>query len=185
MKISKVAWLIIGIGIFAIAAGSLYMLYSQQVSEQRELNERLAAAQTLLPQVTTQRDNLENQLSQVEARLQDAEANFPESVQSIEFGDKFFRVADDCGVAITSFTSVEPSAKKQGSVSYSVASFTVTVEGEVDDILDFINTIATDEYFVSTTPEVVSMEVPESDDEGEGEKSSATINLVVYGYQGE
>ena len=182
MKISKVAWLIIGIGIFAIAAGSLYMLYSRQVAEQRELNERLATAQTLLPDITSQKDDLESQLSQAEALLQDVEASFPESVQSIEFGEKFFGVADDCGLEITDFTSDEPSGEKEGSVSYYVASFTVTVEGEVDDILDFIKKIATDEYFVSTTPEVVSMEVPET---AEGEKPSATINLVVYGYQGE
>jgi len=36
MKLSKTAWLILGIGIFVIALGCLYMLYSQQAGEQEQ-----------------------------------------------------------------------------------------------------------------------------------------------------
>ncbi|GAH59611.1 unnamed protein product, partial [marine sediment metagenome] len=37
MRLSKTAWLILGIGIFVIAFGSLFMGYSRQSGEQERL----------------------------------------------------------------------------------------------------------------------------------------------------
>ena len=51
MKLSKTAWLILGIGIFVIALGSLYIVYSQQGDEREQLNDSLPAAQATLPKV--------------------------------------------------------------------------------------------------------------------------------------
>jgi len=200
MKLSRTAWLILGIGVFAIAIGSLFWVYLEQRGEQQRLDDSLSVAQATLPTLVSERANLESQLSQSESELAQArsllyevKASFPESVESIEYDEALFDIADDCNLKITNLTASEPSDEEVESitysdeevesVTYSVASFTVEVEGTVPHILDFINTITTDEYFINATIERVDMQVPEP---GEGkEKPSATIDLIIYGYQGE
>ena len=202
MKLSRTAGLILGIGVFAIAFVSLYMVYLQQGREQQRLDDSLSLAQATLPTLVSERDDLESQLTQSESELaqaqsflHEAKAKFDESVESIEYDEKLFDIADDCDLEITKLTASEPSDEEVEltgseasdeeveSVTYSITSFTVEVEGTVAHILDFINTIATDEYFINATIELVKMEVPEP---GEGkEKPSATIDLIIYGYKGE
>ena len=200
MKLSRTAWLILGIGIFVIAFVSLYVVYLQQGREQQRLDDSLSLAQATLPTLVTERDDLTSQLSQSESELAQAQsllyevkAKFDDSVESIEYGEELFNIADDCDLEITNLTASEPSDEEVESitysdeevesVTYSITSFTVEVEGTVAHILDFINTIATDEYFINATIELVKMEVPEP---GEGqEKPSATIDLIIYGYKGE
>jgi len=207
MKISKTAWLILGIGIFVIAVASLYMVYFQQGREQERLNDSLSVAQQTLPELASEKDDWERQLTQLgsqlarlkselaraTSRLADSKTSFPKSVESIEYGERLFNIADGCDLVITEFTASEPGDKKVEvevgdikveDVTYFVTSFTVDVEGEVTDILDFINTIATDEYFINATVVEVDMVVPELASEEE-EKPSATIKLDIYGYQGE
>jgi len=199
MKLSRTAWLILGIGIFAIAIGSLFWVYLEQRGEQQRLDDSLSVAQATLPTLVSERANLESQLSQSESELAQArsllyevKASFPESVESIEYDEALFDIADDCDLEIMELTASEPSDEEVESitysdeevesVTYSVASFTVEVEGTVAHILDFINTITTDEYFINATIERVDMQVPEPD---EDETPSATIDLIIYGYQGE
>jgi len=188
MKLSKVAWLILGIGILVIATGSLYMVYLQEGREQQALNNSLSDAQAEYSRLTTDRGEKESQLTQLKGELADAEssfdeaeAKFPASVESIEYGAELFRIADGHDLVISTVTSSEPSYEGIGDITYFVTSFTVKVEGEVANILDFINTIATSDYFTSATIGVVSMGIPEP---LAVEKPWAIINLVIYGYKG-
>ena len=197
MRFSTTARLILGIGIFAIVIGVVGWFYLQNAQEQRELDNRLSLAQTTLPTIISQKNDLESQLSQAESKLQAARSSFPDFVDSIRFDEKLFEIAYACDLKITSITSSEPTEDKTEGVTYSVAPFVVNVKGEVADILDFINTIATtDEYFTNATVELVNIVVPEPLTEKEkrqltkesidnAEKPSATINLVIYGYRGE
>jgi len=198
MRLSKAAWLILGIGILVIAMGSLYMVYLQQGREQQALNDSLSVAQATLPQLTTDRGEKESQLIQLEGELTQAESllgeakvKFSALVESIEHAEELFRIADGYDLVIAAFTSSEPRDEGIGDITYFVTSFTVKVEGEVADILDLINTIATSDYFTSATIKVVSMGIPEplaeAELEGKGtevEKPWAIINLVIYGYKG-
>ncbi len=196
MRLSKTAWLILGIGIFVIAFATLFMLHSQQSGEQEWLEDSLSVAQAALPQLVSERDNLENALAQATSLLNAARSSFPDFVDSIRVDEKLFEMADDCDLKITSITSSEPTDEEVEAVTYSVAPFVVDVKGEVADILDFINTIATSEYFTNATVELVDIVVPEplTEEEKEGlteeeikeaEKPSATITLIIYSYKGE
>lgn len=219
MKISKTAWLILGIGIFVIAVASLYVVYFQQGREQERLNDSLSVAQQTLPKLASEKDDWGRQLTQLGSQLArlkselaratsllaESKTSFPKSVESIEYDERLFKIADDWGLEITSLTASEPGDKKVEvevgdikveDVTYFVTSFTVDVKGEVTDILDFINTIATSEYFTTATVELVSIDVPEPlsrEERGnltageieEAERPSATITLVIYGYKGE
>ena len=192
MKLSKTAWLILGIGIFVIALGSLYMVYSRQGSEEEQLSNSLLAAQQTLSRLTSERADsestltkMEDKLAQAELLLHKAKAKFPGLVESTDYAERLFNIADGCDLAVTEFTSLEPADQtaEAKDVTYFVTSFSVKVEGEVTDILDFINAIATSEYFTTATIELVDMDIPE--EETEEEEPSASIGLVIYGYKGE
>ena len=205
MKLSRTAWLILGIGIFVIAFATLYMVYSRQSGEQEQLNSSLSAAQAQLPKLIAERGDLEDQLSQWESELAEAtlslnksKAEFPKSVESIEYDEALFDIADGCDLEILSLTASKPRDKKVEDITYATTTFVVKVEPAesppdplttayideaVANILDMVNTIATSEQFTSATAELVNINIPEPEEEGK--KPEATIRLVIYGYQGE
>ncbi len=251
-RLSKTGWLILGIGIFVIALVSLYMLYSRQGDEQEQLNDSLLVAQATLPRVVSEKEDWQRQLTQLGSQLTQQEsqlaqatslldttqASFPESVESIEYDEELFRIADNWDLEITTLTASEPHDNKVevedinvDDITFSVTSFTADVKGEVANILGFISTIVTSEDFTSATAELVNINIPEPLTEAEKEAikegltkeimeelseeelteeereellealaaalaeaeeeieelemPSATIELAIYGYQGE
>ena len=214
MKLSRIAWLILVIGVFVIASGSLYWLYLQEGPKQEELNEQLSVVQATLPKLAAERADLEstltgleNKLAQATSQLKTAKAVFPDSVESIEVDELLFEIANNWGLEITSLTASEPSDKmvkvetemediEVEDVTYAVTSFTADVKGEVTDILSFIQAIVNHQDLNTATVEIVAMVIPEpvseiekrelSEEEiEEREKPSATITLVIYSYKGE
>jgi hypothetical protein len=178
MKLSKKALLIVIVVLFAVALGVLFYIYSGQNREKAELNERLSYAQTLLPGLINNRETKEDELTQAESLLAASQARFPESVESIEYGDDLFEIADDCNVSLAKLTASKPTNKTVGSVTYSISSFAVTVHGGIDNIMDFIYAIRTgDDFRLPWSAEVTKITTNVS---GGG----ATINLVIYGYKG-
>ena len=181
MKLSKKVWLIVVVVIFAVALGVLFSIYSGQNGERAQLNDRLSGAQTLLPGLTNNREAKEDELTQAESLLEAGQAQFPESVESIEYDDDLFEIADDCNVDITSLTASPPTSKKVGTVTYSVSSFKVVVDGGIDDILEFIYAIRTgDDFQLPWSAEVNSVNI-----NIDVSKSKAAISLNIYGYIGE
>ncbi len=191
MKLRKKVSLIAGIVIIAVLIGTLFTIYFQQVTEKRELSDRLTIAQTDLPSLIAEKNGLEDQLAQAESLLNASQAKFPEVLESIEYGEDFFKVAygqnlysmaSGCGVELTSLTASKPTTKKVGAVTYSVSSFTVVVKGNIDDTLDFIDAIGTGIDYKLTW----NFQLPWSVDVKSVSMSpgGATINLDIYGYKG-
>ncbi len=181
MKLSKKVWLIVVIVIFAVALGVLFSIYSGQNSERAQLDERLSGpqgAQTILPGLINNRETKEDELTQAESLLAASQAQFPESVESIEYGDDLFEIADDYDVILTRLTASKPTSKTVGTVTYSISSFTVVVQGSIDNILEFIYALRTgDDFQLPWSAEVNSVKTNVSG-------GSANINLVIYGYKG-
>jgi len=178
MKLSKKVWLIVVIVIFAVALGVLFSIYSGQNSERAQFNDRLSQAQTLLPGLINNRETKEDELTQAESLLAASQAQFPESVESIEYGDDLFEIADDYDVILTRLTASKPTNKTVGAVTYSISSFSVVVQGSVDNILEFIYALRTgDDFQLPWSAEVNSVKTNVSG-------GSADINLVIYGYEG-
>ena len=144
MKLSRTAWLILGIGILVIALGTLYTINSRQVSEQEQLSDSLAAAQARWPTVISARQALEAELAQWEGKLAEAtsllaksQAKFPKSAESIKYDELLFDIADVCDLEVMSLTASEPQSKKEKvevedieveDVTYIVTSFDLEVE---------------------------------------------------------
>ena len=193
MKLSKKVWLIVVVVIIVAALGVLFSIYSGQARERGDLQDRLSRAQTLLPTLITQRDSMEDQLAQAQSSLDSSQVKFPESVDSIEYGEDFFKIAygqklytmaGGCGVELTRLTASKPINKEVGPVTHSISSFVVVVEGNTDNILKFIDAIGTGiDYDLSW-----SFQLPWSVDVQsiniEVNKSKATISLDIYGYKG-
>jgi len=184
MKLSKKVWLIIGIAIFAIVLAVLFSTYSRQAGERGQLEDKLATAQVLLTKLTAQKGDLENRLAQAESLLDTSQAKFPESVESIEYSEDLFEIADDCDVVLTSLRPSKPTDKEAGGATYSVSSFAVVVKGDVSDILDFVDALRAGEDFqLPWSAELKSVRI---DYAGEGDAAgTATINLDIYACNGE
>jgi hypothetical protein len=195
MKPSKKVWIIIAIGIFAIVLGSLYTFYFREVREREHLSDRLAAAEAILPGLTADREELEDRLAQAESLLDKSRREFPEVVESIEYGEDFFKIAygenlhsmaAGCGVELTRLTAAQPTGATAGGVTYSVSSFMIVVEGGIDNILDFIDAIGTGiDYELSWNFQLPwSVDVKSVNINIMGEEATATISLDIYGYKG-
>jgi len=179
MKLSKIAWLILVIGIFVIASGSLYWLYLQEGPKQEELSEQLSVVQAKIPKLAAERANLEStlteledKLTQVTSQLKTAKAVFPATVESIEVDELLFGMANNWDLEIITLTASEPSDLdveveveaediEVEDVTYLVTSFDVDVKGEVSDILNFIHAIVTHRDFDTATVEIVSIIIPD------------------------
>jgi hypothetical protein len=176
MNLSKKVWLVVVIVIFAIVLGVLFSIYSRQAGERNELSDRLSNAQTLLPGLVDNREDLENQLAQAESSLDRSQAKFAQSVKSIEYGEDLFEIADDYNVALTSLGPSTPTSKKVGAVTYSVSSFAVVVNGNIDNILDFIYAIRIGEDFqLPWSADLKSVNIG---------GSQASMTLDIYSYKG-
>jgi hypothetical protein len=178
MKQSRKVGLIVVVIIIVAALAGLYSIYARQAAERSDLNDRLSYAQTLLPGLINNRENKEDELTQAQSLLDASKAQFPESVESIEYGDDLFEIADDCNVSLTKLNASKPSNKAVGAVTYAASSFTVVVTGSIENVLDFIYAIRTgDDFQLPWSAEVTGIKMNVS---GGG----ATINLIIYGYKG-
>jgi hypothetical protein len=194
MKLTRTTWLILALGVLVIAFASLFVVYSRQASQQKDLKSSLAEAKALFPQLASQIKNLEGQLAQRQSELaaallnlSQAKAKFPPSVHSIDYYQRLLAIADDCDLNVMSLKASGPRQQKVDSATYLVTTFDVAVRGEMASILDFIHTLATSEDFTSATVTVVSINIPQPPT-GQGgipQESEASISLDIYAYPGE
>ena len=219
MKLGRTAWLVLGIGIFAIAFVFLYMASSRQLSEQADIKSSLTLAQNSLPKLISQREVLASQLSQqqsqlslkqsalaeAESLLSKAEAMFPESIESIDYSEILFKIAQKYNLEVNSLKASEPNDRKVENVIYDVTTIEIEVrpadprpttveafqkyiDDAIDNVLKFVDTVVRDGSFTNTTIEVVDMKNLDPPDEEHieaAEKPTATIRIVVYSYKGE
>ena len=189
MKLSKTAWWILGLGFFVIAAAVLMMLFTGQSGDAKQLEDNLAVTQTFLIKLNADKEELNNQLIQLESQLDEVEAayrqnkaNFPNTVASIEYDEELFFIADDYNLEVWSLTASEPSGINVDEVLFDNTTFEIEVRGAVSNILSFINNVATGGYFDSATVELINIEVPEP---GENKQPSAKIEIIIFSYEGE
>lgn len=217
MKLSRTTWIALAVGLFVIASIGLYMVYQGQASERQEAEDRLAQARAEVPLLLSQKMALEAELSQMESDLAQWQSQiaqlelelsqtiselgqiltrFPGLIESIEYDEMLFAFARENNLKITSLAATESADEEIEGVTYSTTSFVLSMQGEVADILDFVNTIVTDNDFRTAVMEPATIAVPkpltELEKEGmteeeirEKEMPSTTLTFVIYTYQGE
>jgi hypothetical protein len=163
MKLSRKVALIVGIAVIVALLCVVFTIYFQQVRERQDLNERLESATVRSAQLTAEKGDLEDDLAQAESLLYTSQAEYPQEVHSIEYGEHIFELIDDCNLTLGSLSFPKPSSTK--------VSLSLPVSGSVADIFEFIHTINTDDRFASTSVNSVNLNV------GGGATISITINI--------
>ena len=175
MKLSNKVWIIAGIGVIVVLLIVAFMMYSRQGADQQDLQDRQDAATARSATLTASKQDLENQLAQAQSLLDDSQAQYPQTIESIEYGEYLFEIADSCDVTLASLSFPKPGTVTQGSVTYSLVSLSLPVSGELDNIYMFIDTLRTDPRFASTNVKSVTLNVG---------SDSATIVVDIYAYKG-
>jgi len=176
MKISSKVWLIVIIVVIVAALIGLYTaVYLPQRAEQDDLIARRDRAQVLRSQLADSKSDLEDELASAQSSLSTSQAQYPQEIHSIEYGEHIFEIVEECNLQLTSLSFPRPAGVTQGSVTYRVVSRTLPVSGSLENIFKFIDIINTDPRFTSTRVKSVNLNV------GGG---SATIAVDIYGYKG-
>ena len=189
MKLSKASWLLLIGGIVIIIFASLGTARFQQAREQDQLDEELSLTKQRLeePQLedlSTQQEELESQLAQIESEVATIKNHLSPSIENIEVIEALFvALAETTSVEVVEINSSSSTSKKVEEISFSALPFTVRVEGDVPNLISFVGELS--QEFPTNVVESIKMSIPEIIEGEEIEESSATIQLLIYTYQGD
>lgn len=184
LKLSKTSWLILAAGVFIVALAGLGVTRSQQLKEQTHLDEELSLSTMRVDSIQVadlrpQLEELQQRIEESEAQLIEAKDRLRQTVVSADVTDKFFVIAEYCGVKIMNLATTKNSIKAVKGVSCTTISITTTVEGEVSSIIDFI--ISLNDGFTTGNVQSAQISIPEDSANNE---PSASVQMVVYSYEG-
>ena len=165
MKMRKNVWLIVGAAIIIALLCVVFTIYFQQVRERQDLNERLDSATAISVKLTADQEDLEDELAQAQSSLNTSQAQYPQEVHSIEYGEHIFEIVEECNLTLASLSFPGPSSTQ--------VSLSLPLSGSVADIFEFLHTINTDDRFASTSVNSVNLRV------GGG----TTISITIYIHQ--
>lgn len=178
MKLSKTSWLLLAIGVFITTFASLGTVCSQQVHQQNQLNEELTLAELKLNGF--QREASETQLSQTLSQLETAKATLSQPIGSVATTSILLDVAEAYSAEVTEISSSDLASADLEGIPCSALTLTARVVGDVPNLVSFITKLNDDLGAGAVKSVVIS--IPEVTSE---EKASASIQLVVYTYQGD
>jgi len=179
-KLGRVSQLMLIIGIFLILVIPLGMVYLQQPARQIQLKGALSNLERILEAPTTEKENLERELSKAEAELEAARAAFLSPDQSPEIIDRLLELAEsnDIDVTQTQVSVVEEEDTDEGASQYPVLTFKIYLEGQVPKFQNFL--LALDAALLTAEVKEVTFTIAEE----EGEEDTASITIDVSCYEG-
>ena len=147
MRISKITWIILGVVVFAVAAGLLYMMYSRQLDEQDQLKSKLSANQVTLARLVKEREDFQVKLTQVQEQLAQKRADletaktslanakvvWPDRAESIEYDEKLFDLADGWNLVINVVQAGMTGSQVTQGITFKTNTYSVSVIGTGPD----------------------------------------------------
>jgi hypothetical protein len=185
LKLSKTSWLILAAGIFIVVLSCLGVTRSGQVKEQNKLDEELKMSESRLDktpttELQTQLGELQERLEESEGQLAEAKNRLRQTVLSVDVTDKFFEIAKYCDVVIMNITTTTITKNTVAGVNYATISLGAAITGDASKILDFI--ISLNKGYA--TGYVKSALISLNNESGEEGSASASIQMIVYSYEG-
>ncbi|UCG55268.1 MAG: hypothetical protein JSV32_03380, partial [Dehalococcoidia bacterium] len=188
MRISRTGWLLIGTAIFVICAVVLFMFYQNQANTRQEARDELEVAQDTSLMLVSQRGAMEADLvekenelaqwedtigqlnvkiAQLEISLGNIQQEFPISAESIEYDETLFSYAFNNQIELFSVSTSEIDNTDIEGINYGTVTFGIGVRGEVDNILDFVNTVVSSDDFKTAVFAPVKITIPDPLDDEE------------------
>ncbi len=167
-----------------VRVGSKLLSFSPQVQQRNELNERLNSTQARasaiqLEPLSSRKTELEQQLNQTKGQLDTVEAILSQPINKTATIGVLFTTAKAYGLEITKMTISGQNEITLEKVPASVASMTVTVEGDAANLIGFITKLNT--LYTTGAVESAGITIPETTS---GKKPWADIKLNIYTVQG-
>jgi hypothetical protein len=181
MKISKKSWLIVAIGIFAIAFAGLWMVYSEHLGRKYqvmdELNSTRLRLQTInLDRMQQQQTDLEQQLEQTLASSRNAREVLSWPMESLAVNEVLFVIAEANNITITQINSAGINQEELYGVNCNSLPVTARIEGELTDLVAFVTQLNND--MATGVVKSVDITIPSGTD-----PSTATVQMTVYSYE--
>jgi hypothetical protein len=187
MKSNKLlTFILAGIIIIALAgAGLLYFADMKEQDKQDSLNSQIASAQATIARSSQQKAEKQAEAVALAAQLVEAKAlleqtGFRTSAESIEYDRLLFQIAADTQLHVNSISATAPLDLKEGNITYQQTTFSISLEGiapgvifnapvdsssyidgVVDNILAYVNTLAASPDFDTAQIQSVSISAPE------------------------
>ncbi|MEN8615259.1 hypothetical protein ABFB09_08305 [Dehalogenimonas sp. THU2] len=177
MKIGKAAIITLFLGIIAIGAVVLFMLWQDERDREAQLNNSLETTQALLPIAQSGVTNAENELAAAETKLAETHARMaaaqaaldefiakfpqpihPAAVQTIDYGTQLFVRAAVHSLNLVEFQATDFSIVTIEKIKYQSTTMTIKIIGHINSINSFIGSLETtaliQDYLTSTIDSV-------------------------------
>lgn len=192
MKLSKVTFLFLVIGIVIIAGASLGMTHSRQVSQQNQLEQQIKSAQQKLSsidisKISAQQNQLEQEQSTYQSQLDSIKTKLTSSTDSISATEELLNTGPTFKVQVTTLDSPGTSSGTLVNTNCNILTLNIQVDGTLPNIKAYISNIS--QIFPTSIVTSVQMTSKTQQNQASGDQggtpASATVSLVIYDYEGE
>jgi hypothetical protein len=184
IKFSKTGMVILSAGVFVVVLAGLGLVRSGQAKQQTKLNTDLATSELRLNKVDTsnqqvQLNELNQQLEDDKQQLEDIKGKLVQKIASVDVSEKYFEIAKFYSVNVSVMGTTTLSHGTYDGVTCNVISLSGSVSGNLKDVIDFI--VGLNNNYATGFVETVSLTI---DQEKEVPTGAASVNVVVYSYEG-
>ena len=165
VKISRKSLTVILLLAFLIACVVLYMNYSKQVSERRLAEQNLTTARNTLTKIRNEKTNQEKQLVEIQTQSEELQSTYlkannelslkkaalPPAADSVDYSEILFNTAYRYNVILNGVVLGSNSTASEGNLTFNTVSFSFSVRGDLEDLLNFLHALATEKPFLYGT----------------------------------
>lgn len=173
LRLSKTTQWILTVAILVALLAGAAIVYTRQQATHDELSEDLTRAEQDFERYSREKEDLQDRLSQAQARLVLQQEEFPLSGEALEIQQDLLAAADFGQVTIVSLSFSGPAGAASGGQNYQVYSAGLTVMGEVGTLFQFIQMLGY--WFPSATIGSVTLTTPAG-----GGIATMTLPLSIY-----
>ena len=173
--------IIIGAGLFCVGLISIWVAYLSEVSEQKDLSEKLSMVEQQTAVVSIEdivdKQQLEkNRIANLEAQINATQIRISTPLITSEIFQDILTTANKTGVHIKSINSNPLSNQAITGINYRTMTIDFSVASTADDLYEFIDSMS--QYFTTGILRTLNANIQK-------ENSSATMRLTIYSIKGE
>ena len=184
IKLSKTSWLILSAGLFVVVLAGLGITRSQQLQEQKKLEEDLSLSQKSLDKIQVtdlrqQSDEIQQRMQDEQFQLDEAKKRLNQTVISVDVTDEFFSIAEYCNVVVEGMGTTPIQPNQYENIGLSTTALHVEVTGELPDLINLVTSLNND--FTTGLVKSFQITIPPS---SENRTPSANVQMLIYSYEG-